>query len=31
VWGREVDNPGVALNLAEFSRQRGKLKVAVEF
>jgi hypothetical protein len=31
VWGREVDNPGVSLNLAEFSRQRAKLKVAVEF
>jgi hypothetical protein len=31
VWGREVDDPSVSLNLAEFSRQRGKLKVAVEF
>jgi hypothetical protein len=31
VWGREVDNPGVSFNLAEFSRQRAKLKVAVEF
>jgi hypothetical protein len=31
VWGREVNNPGVAFNLAEFSRQRVKLKVAVEF
>jgi len=31
VWGREVDNPGVMFNLAEFSRQRAKLKLAVEF
>jgi hypothetical protein len=31
VWGREVDNPGVSFNLAEYSRQRAKLKVAVEF
>jgi hypothetical protein len=31
VWGREVDNPGVSFNLAEFSRQRAKLKLAVEF
>jgi hypothetical protein len=31
VWGREVDNPGNSLNLEEFSRQRAKLKVAVEF
>ena len=31
VWGREVDNPDVSFNLAEFSRQRAKLKVAVEF
>ncbi len=31
VWGREVDNPGVPLNLEEFSRHRAKLKVAVEF
>ncbi len=31
VWGREMDNPGVSFNLAEFSRQRAKLKVAVEF
>lgn len=31
VWGREVDNPGAPLNLAEFSRQRAKLKLAVEF
>ena len=31
VWGREVDNPGSTLNLSEFSRQRAKLKVAVEF
>ncbi len=31
VWGREIDNPGVAFNLAEFSRQRAKLKFALEF
>jgi hypothetical protein len=31
VWGRETDNPGVTLNLAEFSRQRAKLKFALEF
>jgi hypothetical protein len=31
VWGREIDNPGVSFNLAEFSRQRAKLKLAVEF
>ncbi len=31
VWGREIDNPGVPFNLAEFSRQRAQLKVAVEF
>jgi hypothetical protein len=31
VWGREMDNPGVALNLAEFSRQRAKFKFALEF
>lgn len=31
VAGSETDNPGVSLNLAEFSRQRAKLKVAVEF
>ncbi len=31
VWGREVNNPGVPLNLAEFSRHRAKFKVAVEF
>ena len=31
IWGREVDNPDVSFNLAEFSRQRAKLKVAVEF
>ncbi len=31
VWGREMDNPTVSFNLAEFSRQRAKLKVAVEF
>ena len=31
VWGREIDNPGVPLNLEEFSRHRAKLKLAVEF
>jgi hypothetical protein len=31
IWGREMDNPGAALNLEEFSRHRAKLKVAVEF
>jgi len=31
VWGREIDNPGVPLNLEEFSRHRAKFKVAVEF
>jgi hypothetical protein len=31
VTGHEVDDPGARLNLAEFSRQRAKLKVAVEF
>jgi len=31
IWGREVDNPGANLNLAEFSRQRAKFKFAVEF
>lgn len=31
VRGSEVDNPGVSLNLAEFSRRRAKLKLAVEF
>ena len=31
VWGREADDPAVALNLAEFSRHRAKLKLAVEF
>jgi len=31
VWGREMDNPGATFNLEEFSRQRAKLKVAVEF
>jgi hypothetical protein len=31
VSGREIDNPGVSLNLAEFSRHRAKLKFAVEF
>lgn len=30
VWGREVGNPQ-ALNLAEFQRQRARLKFAVEF
>ena len=31
VWGHEVDNPGISFNLAEFSRHRAKLKLAVEF
>ena len=31
VRGRDVDVPGSTLNLEEFSRQRGKLKLAVEF
>jgi hypothetical protein len=31
VWGREIDNPGVIFNLQEFSRQRAKLKFALEF
>jgi hypothetical protein len=31
VRGHEVDDPGASLNLAEFSRHRAKLKVAVEF
>jgi hypothetical protein len=31
VRGSEVDDPTAKLNLAEFSRQRAKLKVAVEF
>jgi len=31
IWGREVDNPDVSFNLAEFTRQRAKLKLAVEF
>ncbi len=31
VHGRDVDDPGSTLNLSEFSRQRGKLKLAVEF
>lgn len=31
VHGRDVDDPGSSLNLGEFSRQRGKLKLAVEF
>jgi hypothetical protein len=30
VWGREIGNP-VSLNLAEFQRQRAKLKFAWEF
>jgi hypothetical protein len=30
VWGREVGNP-VSLNLAEFQRNRARLKFAVEF
>jgi hypothetical protein len=30
VWGRDVDAIG-SLNLSEFSRQRAKLKAAVEF
>jgi hypothetical protein len=30
VWGREIGNP-VHLNLEDFARHRGKLKVAVEF
>jgi hypothetical protein len=30
VWGRDVDALG-SLNLGEFSRQRAKLKLAVEF
>lgn len=31
VYGREVDNPGVALNLGEFSRHRAKVSFEVEF
>lgn len=31
VHGRDVDDPGSSLNLGELSRQRGKLKLAVEF
>lgn len=31
IVGHDVDIPGSTLNLAEFSRQRGKLKLAVEF
>ena len=31
IHGRDVDDPGSRLNLGEFSRQRGKLKLAVEF
>jgi hypothetical protein len=30
VWGREIGNP-VSLNLAEFQRQRARLKFAWEF
>ncbi|MBN9013986.1 MAG: hypothetical protein J0H25_13335, partial [Rhizobiales bacterium] len=30
VWGREIGNP-VSLNLAEFQRNRARLKFAVEF
>ena len=29
--GTEVEDPSAKLNLSEFSRQRAKLKVAVEF
>jgi len=31
VRGTDVADPTAKLNLSEFSRQRGKLKVAVEF
>ena len=31
IHGRDVDEPGSTLNFGEFSRQRGKLKLAVEF
>lgn len=31
VEGHEVEDPGASLNLAEFSRQRAKFKLAVEF
>ena len=31
VEGHEVGDPGASLNLSEFSRQRAKLKLAVEF
>ncbi len=31
VAGSDVDIPGSSLNLSEFSRQRGKLKFAIEF
>ena len=31
VWGRETGTPGMNLNLAEFSRHRAKLKLAMEF
>jgi len=31
VTGRDLENPGAALNLSEFSRHRAKLKLAVEF
>jgi hypothetical protein len=31
VHGSDVEEPSAKLNLSEFSRQRAKLKVAVEF
>ena len=31
VFGREVENPGLALNLAEFSRHKARLRLAMEF
>lgn len=31
IYGREVNNPGTALNLSEFSRHRAKLSFEVEF
>jgi hypothetical protein len=31
ISGHDVAIPGSTLNLSEFSRQRGKLKLAVEF
>ncbi len=30
-WGRDVNDPGSKLNLSEFSRQRARIKLAVEF